>query len=133
MAVRLLIVDPECALLECYCAYFDRVGLETTWAAHWVLARELYTQRAPQAVVLEPDLPGDGCDRLLEAIAEQTDRRPLPIIVVSRRASHELEYPVHGYHVKPVAMTVLLQDIFAIAGCDPIVQGDGMEPSSPGH
>ena len=115
MVVRLLIVDPDRTLLDCYCAFFGYVGLETTTATSGRSASDVFLALAHDAVMLEPDLPDDGSHLLLSTIATQTPRRPLPVIVVSRRRSFELEFPVHEYHVKPVSMTKLLEDVFEIS------------------
>ena len=116
MVIRLLIVDPDRTLLDCYCAFFAYVGLETTKATSGRSASDVFRANAHDVVMLEPDLPDNGSHLLLSTIATKTERRPLPVIIVSRRLSFELEHPVHAYHVKPVSMRKLLEGVFDISG-----------------
>ena len=112
VAVNLLIVEPDRTLLETYCAYFDRVGLETTTATDGRTAVEHVQQNPFDTVLLEPELPDDGVE-LLRTIARRTDQRPLPVIVVSRSSQFSPEFPVYQFHVKPVLMSKLLESILA--------------------
>ena len=116
MPLRLLLVEFDRALLHVYCAYFARIGLETTPATDGIRGRDHYLSGRIDSVLLEPDLPNHSSDVLLDAMARRTPRRPLPVVVLSRRANLRLSQPVHVYLVKPVSMSTLLQSIYAAAG-----------------
>lgn len=115
MAVRVLIVDPDRTLLDGYCAYFERAGLDTITATNGSDGESLLLQGSIDVLVLEPDLPHRGGELVLTAMASQTDRRPLPVVAVSRRTRLELNFPVHEYHVKPVRMSTLVRSILDAA------------------
>ena len=115
MAVRLLIVEPDRALLDTYRAYFVRLGLDVTTATNGEQGRESFLEHHQDALLLEPVLPRGDSALLLGTIASQTDQRPLPVVVASRRTWVELGFPIYGYHVKPLLLSTLLESILVAA------------------
>ena len=115
MSTRLLFVDPDRTLLDVYCAYFGHFGFQSLTAAVLETAKKHILDRNIDVVMLEPVLPGDGANRILRMIASHTRQRPLPVVVVSRRSQYSLAFPIHAYHVKPVAMSELLDSIMGAA------------------
>ena len=105
-----VIVEFDRALLDTYCAYFERAGLETATATSGAAAIKHYLEGNFNTVLLEPDLPESSCE-FLHAVASRTDRLPLPVVIVSRRSHFDLPHPVHSYHVKPVSMSTLLDSV----------------------
>jgi DNA-binding NtrC family response regulator len=82
MKPRLLAADPDPILLQIYRAFFPTFGFEAATARDGLECVALLHEFAPDVLVLSLDLCWGGADGVLSIIREETQIRPIPVVLV---------------------------------------------------
>lgn len=115
MDIRVLLTDPEAALLDTYRDYLVRHGFDVAIATTGADCVAKLHEWKPHVLVLEPDMPDGWGKRILDEVGHQPDLQRMPVLILSRRDQPQIAYPVREYHVKPFSMAQLANSIRAIA------------------
>ena len=111
MTLRVLFADPDQALLDAYEAFFSRKGFEVATAASGPVCLESLHHWLPDVLVLEPDMPNGWGERILREVHDNSEVRSVHVLILSRRSSLSITYPITEYHVKPFSLGQLAQNI----------------------
>ena len=85
MKSRLLATDPDPILLQIYRAYFPTRGFEVATASDGLECLELLREFLPDALILSLDLTWGGAEGILAIIREETQMRPIPVVLTVDR------------------------------------------------
>lgn len=110
---RVLVVEDDTAAFERIRHDLAGAGYTVLWSRTGDDAVELATDHQPAAIVLDIVLPGrDGWD-ILRDLKARSDTAPIPVIIVSMLANHELGLALgaDAYFTKPVDRAQLLARI----------------------
>ena len=119
MATRVLILEPDEDLLAEIVAYIRRTtdfDCEGTSTGEQCIKEVSRFQ--PHILVLEPSLPDESSDPVLDAVANSLDRAVLPVLVLTRM-SHAPDETNHEsiaeYLIKPQALADVVGTIRRLA------------------
>ena len=115
MVIRVLIADPEQALLDAYHDYLSRQGFEIETVTGGQECVERLCDWRPDVLVLEPDLPNGWGNKILDLLRQNSESN-VPVLILSRRDSVSVDPPVYECHVKPFAMAELTRSIRKVTG-----------------
>ena len=113
MGENLLLVEPDCEILEAFKSFLHRNGYLVTIAASGRECLDRLSVSIPDLMVLEPALPGLWGDRVLATCCDLVRSTKLPVIAVSRRNPGMHSFPFKAYHIKPISLNALLHSIEA--------------------
>ena len=111
MTTRVLIADPDEALLDSYRAYLSRKSFEIATATTGRSCLFMLREFRPDVLVLEPDLPGDWGTKLLELMRNDRNVPCVPVVILTRNDHAADQFPVRQSYVKPLSMTRLVETI----------------------
>jgi DNA-binding response OmpR family regulator len=99
--------DPEESFHPMYREPLSREGFEVEWASSGLECVSRLRERAPDVLVLEPQLPWGGGDGVLAMMGEDPNLAIVPVMVLtSCRNPHTLKaiarFPVSDYQLKPL-------------------------------
>lgn len=99
MKPRLLVTDPDPVLLLIYQGYFSKFGFDVATAANGPECLAQLRKFSPDILVLSRELRRGGADGVLSIMREESEMRPIPVVLTvddtSRLNAAEL-------HVRPV-------------------------------
>ena len=103
-AIRVLIADHDEALLACYRESLEAEGFRVRTATNAVEFLTKLRRWLPDAIVLEPYLPGGASRRTVRALRRCAHVPPTPVLIHSSQpnAPARLEFPICGYEVRPL-------------------------------
>ena len=106
--VRVLMADPDQSLPPVYREPLSREGFELVTAVSGLECVAQLRERAPDVLVLEPQLPWGGGERVLGVMDQVPQLATVPVMVLtSCRDPHVLNgaacFPIDDYHLKPLA------------------------------
>jgi DNA-binding response OmpR family regulator len=106
--IRVLLADPDEALHPMYREPLSQEGFEVIAALSGLECIARLRERAPDMVVLEPQLPWGGGDGVLTIMGEIPALAIIPVMILtSCRDPHVLEgvsrFPISDYQVKPLS------------------------------
>ena len=113
MSIRVLLADPEEMLLDIYRDFLAQDGFEVETAPTGQDCLSKLRDWKPDALVLEPDMPNDWGEQILDEVNQHPQMRRVPTLILTRRDHKVVSYPVYEYHVKPVSMAELASSIRA--------------------
>jgi DNA-binding response OmpR family regulator len=121
MTARVLLADPDGALLAAYRSYLRREGFEVAVARDGLDCLAKLRRFAPDVLVLDPDLPWGRGDGVLALMHEEADVRVIPVVALAARDTadgkdHIGPFPVNVYHVKPLSPDRLAEDLRRLVG-----------------
>jgi CheY-like chemotaxis protein len=110
--MRVLILEEDVATAELYCGYLTELGHAPIVARTPAAALEALATKSPEAVMLDPALPGPNGVEFLRLQAARGQR--LPLVAISSAASEEqarecLRLGALDYARKPVSLTRLAE------------------------
>jgi DNA-binding response OmpR family regulator len=111
MSIRVLIVDPDESLLDSYRDYLTAHGFEMESASTGSEGLSKLRTWKPDALVLEPDMPDDWGEKILDQLRQHPEQHCVPVLILTRRDREVIVYPVREYHVKPLSMGELAHSI----------------------
>lgn len=116
---RVLIADPDEALLEAYAEYFDSQFWDLKTAMSGLDCVAKLRSFKPDVLVLEPELPWGGGSGVLTQLREDADLASVLVIVVTTgRESDELSLVSHfmldALLLKPVNVETLVKRIHTL-------------------
>jgi DNA-binding response OmpR family regulator len=111
MRIRVLIADPDQALLSTYCDFLSRQGFDLATATTGPDCVTLLREFKPDVLVLEPDLPDDWGTRVLDLMHDGRDVPCVPVVVLTRNERATEHQRVGQVHVKPVSLKTLAETI----------------------
>jgi len=102
--IRVLIADHDEALLACYRESLEAEGFRVRTATNAVAFLTKLRRWRPDAIVLEPYLPGGASRRAVRALRRCAEVPPTPVLIHSpeRKPHTRLVFPVCGYEVRPL-------------------------------
>jgi DNA-binding NtrC family response regulator len=114
MAIRVLVADPDEALLATYQTRLVRDGFVVATARSGLECVETMREFRPQLLILEPAMPWGGGDGVLDVMHDVWEIPSVPVFVIT---SHETlaridfrQFPlVTHLQTKPVAPDVLVK------------------------
>ena len=115
MSTRVLIADPDEALLDSYRAYLLTQSFEIATATTCRSCLSMLREFRPDVLVLEPGLPGNGGPKLLELMRNDPDVPCVPVVILTRNDHAVEDYPVCQFYVKPFSMTRLAETLHQTA------------------
>jgi DNA-binding response OmpR family regulator len=112
MADKVLIADPDAALLSSYRSYLSRHGFQVATAKDGLECVARLRAFCPDIVVLCPHLLWGAGEGVLAMMYEEADVPLVPVLALGDRYPEDGRYligpfPVRGYHVKPLAPALL--------------------------
>ena len=108
--IRVLLADPEQQVLSAYRSFLDTQDFDVATASNPIECWAKLAQWKPDVLVLEPDTPDGWADQILARLRD-TSEHQLPVLILSKRRSRSVGYPIHAYHVKPISMHELMRSI----------------------
>lgn len=111
MFEELLLIDPDREILDAFHTFLERQGYSVAIASSGSEATRQLRLRRPDLIVIEPALPDDWGERLLEQYRHSAGG--VPVIGLSKRRSSSIALPFSLYHVKPISLVRLLESIRA--------------------
>ena len=115
MMLRVLLTDPDQALLDSYEAFLSRSGFDVATAATGPQCLKALREWSPDVLVLEPDMPNGWGEQILKEVRERPETRCIPVLILSRRDRRAIAYPVQEYHVKPFSLGQLAHSVRSAA------------------
>jgi CheY-like chemotaxis protein len=117
VTLRLLIADGDAERLELSRRFFVMCGLTVETAASGIECMEKLGPFAPNALLLEWDLPWGGADGVLACLRENRMAPPGVVLAAANGAilPHPAEAPVAKVHRRPVRLGELLRSLQAAA------------------
>jgi DNA-binding response OmpR family regulator len=112
MADKVLIADPDVALLASYRSYLSRHGFQVATAKDGLECVARLRAFRPDIVVLSPHLLWGAGEGVLAMMYEEADVPLVPVLALDDDYREDGRYligpfPVRGYHVKPLAPALL--------------------------
>ena len=116
MADKVLIADPDAALLASYRAYLSRHGFQVATAKDGLECVARLRAFRPDIVVLSPHLLWGAGEGVLAMMYEERDVPLVPVLALDDDYREDGRYligpfPVRGYHVKPLAPALLAASV----------------------
>ena len=113
---RVLVADPDASLAAVYRGPLAREGFELVAAASGVECVARLSERVPDVLVIEPQMPWGGGEGVLAIMGESPDLAMVPVMILtSCRDPHVLQsvarFPISDYQVKPLAPDSLVERI----------------------
>jgi DNA-binding response OmpR family regulator len=115
MQIRVLITEPDRALLETYERFLSRQGFELVTASDGPECVSALRQRTPDVLLLEPDLPDGWGQRLLGMIHDH-ELPAVPVVVLSRRDELSDSPSVCVSFHKPTSLSLIAKKIRELVG-----------------
>lgn len=119
MTMRVLILEPDEELLSEMLAYIRRTtDFDCEAASTGEQCIDRLDEFRPDVLVLEPSLPDESSDRVLDAVARSSHCAVLPVLVLTRMShdaltkDHEL---ISEYLIKPQALNDIVETIRRLA------------------
>ncbi len=104
MITRVLLADPDEALLETYQAFLKRQGFDVRAVTDGENCLATLHSFAPHVLVLEPELPGDWGLRILTHLSAAC-RTSTPLVIVLTRHEMDLRrFRFFAHHLKPYSL-----------------------------
>jgi DNA-binding response OmpR family regulator len=110
MQIRVLITEPDRPLLETYERFLTQRGFQLLTATNGPDCVTALRQHRPDVLLLEPDLPDDWGQRLLQMMQEG-QIPAVPVVVLSRRDDHVNSPSVRESFNKPTSLSVIAAKI----------------------
>ena len=115
MATRVLILEPDEGVLFAITAYLQRTtDFECESATSGEQCIDKLERFRPDVLIMEPSLPCESSGRVLDAIADASDRVYLPVLVLTRLnrdPRQELHTSISEYLVKPQSLAKVVDAI----------------------
>ncbi len=109
MFENLLLIDPDQEILDTFQRYLARHGYTIATASSGPEATRQLRHRRPDLIVIEPVLSNDWGESVLEQY--QHTAAGVPVIGLSKHPRSRVAFPFCVYHVKPISMVLLLENI----------------------
>jgi DNA-binding response OmpR family regulator len=114
VATQVLLVEPDEELLSTYKRYLERRGYSIYTASSGAECVEHLQSHTPGVLIIEPELPDGWGPRILSLCRTGTGQPHPPVVCLSRRSPAYISTPVQAYHVKPTAMSALVESIQSV-------------------
>ncbi|MDH3719620.1 MAG: response regulator [Planctomycetota bacterium] len=122
--IRVLIADPDEALLASYREYLSNYGFIVSTVRTALDCSTHLAGFGPDVLVLDPELPWGWGDGVLARMHEDPDMPVVPVMVLS--SAHDLEllyrvfqFPVNDFELKPVEPSLLAQRLRRLVDSNP--------------
>jgi DNA-binding response OmpR family regulator len=106
--IRVLMADPDESLQPVYRGPLAQEGFEVVPASSGLECVARLRERAPDVLVLEPQLPWGGGDGVLAMMGEVPQLATVPVMVLTSCRDPQVlnrvaRFPISDYHLKPLA------------------------------
>ncbi|HUF17788.1 MAG TPA: response regulator [Thermoanaerobaculia bacterium] len=117
--VTVLILDDNPLVLKLARALLEREGATVLTSSSWIEFNHALALHEPSVILLDINLPSIKGNRLSEVLKSQTERRDIPIILISDLPERSLEelLPSSGADAwlrKPLTRDKLIDAIFGV-------------------
>ena len=116
--IRVLILEPEEALLDSFKCYFDKqIEFDTRYTGQGQECIDLLASFVPHVLLLEPALPAGMAQRILDAVSDSDCQPCVPILVLTKFGRHSsASHPsVKEFFVKPQLLSSIAATIRRLA------------------